>query len=931
MKTTHIGSPIYFVLLSMLFFCAIYLSIITTTTLQAAATADTVDITLDGSNNLKITENGDNSDNDFAIRFNGTDFEIALLTGGTFNTAIAGASGSGSNRVSIPESAVSGPQIIFDAGGGDDTLTIDIQDNTDPFAKQIVFNGEGQTAGDALLLIGSATIAEADFFFTNENDGSISLTSNGTIFYTGLEPITSSINMVDVTLNYGSSSETISITNAGSGQTTVDSNIGGEIVTFNNPTGRLEINGGAGDDIIQVDSLLSQYPANLIFSGGADNDSIQFASVTWLDSGKNGSFTAESINQTAALRVPGTVLLDAGSGGDIVLTNGTNGMGTLAITDADKADILASTSVNLETITTQTSFFMESSSGALLDGTGDETTNITSGSVALRAATGIGSAATDDGDIDLAAVSLAATTGTGDISITDDGGIDINSVDSLSGVSITSSSPTGAILLRDGTAGGNELMELNASITNASSGDITIFADGNSVDDPMTIVSDITAGGGDITLVAYGTVNFDSDPIVSTIGTGTISIHGGATYSFATGVDMTAGTSEGRVTGGTDYTLLTTQGDVFLTAQNLINVEMIDVDSDATGGRGTVRIWSDVDGNGVGEIFDTQGFENSFITAETLIMRSANGIGSSSGMEVTVDYLAAYSSGLFGKIEINNTADVVTTTSGLGISGIVNDGSGTLELTTSGDLHIDTPIAGTGIVELTAGGDIADLNDTGTDVTGSFVTLDWVVSPGGDGVGIFSVQGGTTLAATSGFEVDLTGSTTAGPHDQLNVDGNVTIDSGAVFTPDLSAFTTYEPGAITVIDNTGSFSGEFAGLPDLAQTNPGSTPNFVVEYSSMVLRAYFAFSPTLTISYASPSTATLTWDEYVSNCAYFVFRADQPYLGPVDVFEKDVNSPFDDTTAVETYFYSVVAEGCAGGTAESNEVGLFYFELTSGN
>src|SRR5207244_2956438 len=124
------------------------------------------------------------------------------------------------------------------------------------------------------------------YSFANANDGSVTLDPDGpgaaigiSIAYTGLDPITSSITANTVELTYTGGSETITVTNPGSGNTTVDSTLG-ETVTFANPTDLLKLTATGGADTINVTSLASGYTAVQI-AGDDANDVVNFnGSVT---------------------------------------------------------------------------------------------------------------------------------------------------------------------------------------------------------------------------------------------------------------------------------------------------------------------------------------------------------------------------------------------------------------------------------------------------------------------------------------------------------------------------------------------------------------------------------------------------------------------------------------------------------------------------
>ena len=146
-------------------------------------------------------------------------------------------------------------------------------------------------------MTGGGTFSDADFDYVNNNDGSIDITGNATITYTGLEPITSNITAANVTLNFSDSAETIAVSDAGSGQTTVDSDVGGESTTFNNPTGTLTINAGdTGVDTINVGSLAASYPADLVINGGDGGDTVNLNGAISFAADKSLTVTALTVN-----------------------------------------------------------------------------------------------------------------------------------------------------------------------------------------------------------------------------------------------------------------------------------------------------------------------------------------------------------------------------------------------------------------------------------------------------------------------------------------------------------------------------------------------------------------------------------------------------------------------------------------------------------
>jgi 6-phosphogluconolactonase (cycloisomerase 2 family) len=258
-------------------------------------------------------------------------------------------------------------------------------------------NGVGNPDGDALwILDGTATTVEHQF--ENDSDGFIFYNgeSTATVAYTGLEPVIDTIAAANRIFTYNGGAETIVLEDdgdVGDGETLIDSTLGEEVL-FANPTSTLTINAGSGDDSIELAGLDSSFDADLTVNGG------------------DGSNDAVSITENN----------DVGSG---VVRIGTN-------------DDVEAIMFDGGALTTTTDVIL-TSVGAISDN-GGSTTDITAAQAALRAGTGIG----DDSDaIETAAdrtamsLTLAAETVSGDISINNEGTLIVDTVDGLSGVTIT--------------------------------------------------------------------------------------------------------------------------------------------------------------------------------------------------------------------------------------------------------------------------------------------------------------------------------------------------------------------------------------------------------------------------------------------------------------------------------------------------------------
>jgi methionine-rich copper-binding protein CopC len=189
---------------------------------------------------------------------------------------IPGATLSNDNKtLTVPLASITGTKIVIDGAGGVDTLTADL---TNPLGKLLEFHGGD--GDDALVLTGGSTHTST-FTYLSASDGSVALDPDGpgplepwTVTYTGLAPITSTIASDVVELVYTGGDETITISDAGDGQTTAVSTLGG-LTTFINPTELLRIVATSGTDTIDVGALAAGY-ASIEIEGDDATDVVNF-------------------------------------------------------------------------------------------------------------------------------------------------------------------------------------------------------------------------------------------------------------------------------------------------------------------------------------------------------------------------------------------------------------------------------------------------------------------------------------------------------------------------------------------------------------------------------------------------------------------------------------------------------------------------------
>ncbi|WP_339683937.1 choice-of-anchor D domain-containing protein [Gimesia maris] len=234
--------------------------------------------------------------------------------------------GSGNVISNTPMAALGGTLVINGEDGQDDTLTIDMTGIDETTDLKIIFNG-GTGGFDTLELV-NGNLDSMEFRYVDPSSGSIRLNGSGSDFisYTGLEPVTSTINATNVTLTYTGGAEIIDISDLGGGQTRVNSSLG-EMTDFFNPTGTLTINAGTGADTININSLAAGYTANIIINGGDETDTINVDSSVSLAAGKTIQFNAEVVELT------GDVTADAITG-TAATVNITGSAGGAEIQDA---------------------------------------------------------------------------------------------------------------------------------------------------------------------------------------------------------------------------------------------------------------------------------------------------------------------------------------------------------------------------------------------------------------------------------------------------------------------------------------------------------------------------------------------------------------------------------------------------------------------
>ena len=161
------------------------------------------------------------------------------------------------------------------------------------------------------------------------------------INYTGLDPIISTIAGSNVELTYTGGAETIAVSDATGGKTTVSSTQG-ESVTFVNPTNMLKLTANNGADTVNVNSLAGDYAAVQI-AGDSTDDVVNVNGPVALT--LNNSFTVANVgafNLTSAGANTGGITT-IGSGIISLMANSMSFASTSNLTTGGGSSVLLST------------------------------------------------------------------------------------------------------------------------------------------------------------------------------------------------------------------------------------------------------------------------------------------------------------------------------------------------------------------------------------------------------------------------------------------------------------------------------------------------------------------------------------------------------------------------------------------------------------
>lgn len=797
-----------------------------------------VDISVDAGGNLVIDADGP-FDHSMSLSFDGTNYTI------TSSLPISSSVGSPSSgtTITIPDSALTG-SLNFALGDGDDTLTIDLGGGN--FPRPIRFDGgEGdENVGDELVLTGGGLFDDVTHRFTNvaggdADNGTIDISGNQTITYTGLEPVTDNLDVADRIFNFVGGAETITLDDSGTLANRIDSGLG-ESVDFNNPSSSLTINteldGGSGADNINVQGLDGGFAANLNINAGSD-DTVTFQTAATNSGTGNISVDANSIIVNAPIAAGnGNISLTADS---IDISANISSTGTLLL-----APRTAATTVGVGTTATGT-FHLNNSDIA----------NLVNGFSLIN----IGTTASGAMDVDSGTFSDSVTLRGSSITVT---GLDVGA-NNATLIAVSGS-------INDGGDAGTDIIG-NGVTLNAEQGDIGAFADAVSLN-AGAIVTDTTDGGtngsqflseadtvnvlglnaGDAGLIQLDGGEFDLNGTEVINDESRVNLNSPAVLDLNNLDETIAGLSgTGNVTLGTGNLIVDQTNDTsyfpFFSGQ-------ISGDGDVTKegiGRWTLRnantyvgvtrvnqgdLWFE-NANSLGAVGPTSNtivaagaelyVDGSFTVNEHLSLMGALEVGGV--LSRIVDWAGPVV--LTGNTEIAPVAplDVLTISGQMsGSGGFTKEGDGDLFITGdntySGDTLVDSAAmfvnntsgsaTGTGTVTLASG---TALGGTGS-ISGLLNANSMSTVAPGLIPGVLQLAGGVDFKNDSDFEVEINGvlpGNGAGNHDQLDVVGTVTIGTGVA----LNLSGTHIPmlgQEFVIIENDGSdaINGTFDGMPE---------------------------------------------------------------------------------------------------------------------
>ena len=474
-------------------------------------------------NNLTVTDVNSATNDNLTIRIVGSAVEIRD-PGRVLVSDVAGATGSGTDTVTILLSSFTG-SIVLNTGSGDDSVTLDF--SSDDFSRAVQYNGGG---GNDTLRLSGDTFATQQFDITDTDTGSTTLPGNSAISFDFVETVDSALTVTTTTINFSTAAETL--------PSAIRERPGGPpwIPASRRPSrsttlrGTLALNaGGTNNDTIAISGLGSGFQANLTLDGQGGTDTVTISGAINIGSSTltvtaenvqfNAATTAQSLSvtgntvtQTAALTVSGTATFSVANA--LTLTNIGNEFGGTVNITAGAVQLTDASGVQFGTVTA--SSLVVTAGGAIADVAGSSLS--VTGNARFQAGSNAITLGEDVGDTtDFGSLTFVG----GDVTIHEDSDLQLSGTNSAVSLTLTAAgnitddanadlSVTGTARFTADNAGDTAAITLGDATGNTVNfGSLTVVSDAAAAitEDSATAFTGSSSVGGNLTLTSVSDVS----------------------------------------------------------------------------------------------------------------------------------------------------------------------------------------------------------------------------------------------------------------------------------------------------------------------------------------------------------------------------------------------------------------------------------------
>ncbi|MBM83138.1 MAG: hypothetical protein CMJ78_21460, partial [Planctomycetaceae bacterium] len=723
--------------------------------LDIATSGGDVSVTVTGTGDAKLDYESSEADSfELTADHSGTgDFIFDSLSTGTLT--VNGASTSGSNIDIVHDGILSVTGEVNARSDGNVRLEgTSITLTADAISTQAGTGNDGDGAGNITIRATGGSITTSNAIGKSGASGNVDLTASAGVTLNAATAI------VQTTGTYTVDADSDANGTGEYAQSNASSSVTSGAVSITAAT--IDLTGTIDSGATDIDLLPSTAASTIGIGGGAGTFNLADAEVTNLTS---------SDTLTIGRTADGTGAVDI----DAIDLSGE----TFAV-------VIAGGAIAVDGLNTGTNAVTLTGRTGEINGNGDDTADIISGTLTLSGVGGIGNTSQLEVDTNGANISFDVPSGTGNIDA------QYVSADNDSYAITITHDGTGDASF-DSLATGT--LTINGATTTAS--DIDVPHDG-----ALTVATEVNArSDGNVTLEG-DSIQLNADVISSADNNDNDGDGAG---------DISITATDGSITATKKIGNTNAAGDVMLSATNGVTLSTADGDITTTG---AYTVNADSDGNNSGTYTQddagaavTLGASAATITAADV---SLTGTITGTGTLSLEPSTAALTIGIGGGAGDFNIDDAEITN--------LTDGFASITIGTAGGtglINVDTADFTDPLILI--GGELNDA--TGTDITAPSVTVDAVVAPG-QSPGRLDVAGNFAFANDSTFQVEVGGLTpgeNATDHDQLKVTGTVTIgDNVTLDTQQFNGFTPTAGNTITIIDNddTDAVSGRFKDLQE---------------------------------------------------------------------------------------------------------------------